>query len=94
MKLELEELRRLSASIGASPELTQAAGGNTSIKLGDTMWIKASGTWLAHALDRDIFIPIVLSRLSEGMERNDPACETCIDYIDRELNLSNLRPSV
>jgi rhamnose utilization protein RhaD (predicted bifunctional aldolase and dehydrogenase) len=94
VKSELEELRRLSASIGASPELTQAAGGNTSIKLGDTMWIKASGTWLAHALDRDIFIPIVLSRLSEGMDRNDPACETCIDYIDRELNLSNLMPSV
>jgi rhamnose utilization protein RhaD (predicted bifunctional aldolase and dehydrogenase) len=91
---ELEALRILSASIGSDIKLTQAAGGNTSVKLGDVMWIKASGTWLAHARERDIFVPIVLSRLKEGMERNDPACETCVDHIDRELNLGNLRPSV
>jgi rhamnose utilization protein RhaD (predicted bifunctional aldolase and dehydrogenase) len=92
--LELNALRRLSASIGADPALTQAAGGNTSVKRDGTMWIKASGTWLAHAGDRDIFVPIVLDRLREGMERDDPACETCVAYIDQALNTNSLRPSV
>jgi rhamnose utilization protein RhaD (predicted bifunctional aldolase and dehydrogenase) len=91
---ELDALRRLSASIGADPALTQAAGGNTSIKVDGIMWIKASGTWLAHARDRDIFVPIQLDRLREGMADDDPACETCVDYIDQTLNTNRLRPSV
>jgi rhamnose utilization protein RhaD (predicted bifunctional aldolase and dehydrogenase) len=91
---ELHALRRLSAAIGADAALTQAAGGNTSIKLDGVMWIKASGTWLAHARDRDIFVPVKVDLLRQGMERNDPACETCVDYVDQELNVSNLRPSV
>ncbi|TIT57765.1 MAG: class II aldolase, partial [Mesorhizobium sp.] len=33
---ELAALRALSASIGQNPHLTQAAGGNTSLKAGDT----------------------------------------------------------
>ena len=33
--------------------LTQRAG-NTSLKVDGTLWIKASGTWLAHAMERDI----------------------------------------
>ena len=91
---ELEALRRLSASIGADPALTQAAGGNTSVKRDGVMWIKASGTWLLHACDRDIFVPIALDRLRHGMETDDPACETCLDYIDQSLNTNDLRPSV
>jgi rhamnose utilization protein RhaD (predicted bifunctional aldolase and dehydrogenase) len=91
---ELDTLRRLSAAIGVDPALTQAAGGNTSIKLDGIMWIKASGTWLAHARDRDIFVPVKVDLLRRGMERNDPPCETCVDYVDQELNVSNLRPSV
>ena len=73
---ELDTLRRLSAAIGVDPALTQAAGGNTSIKLDGIMWIKASGTWLAHARDRDIFVPVKVDLLRRGMERNDPSCET------------------
>jgi len=91
---ELEALRRLSASIGADPALTQAAGGNTSVKRDGVMWIKASGTWLLHACDRDTFVPIALDRLRHGMETDDPACETCLDYIDQSLNTNDLRPSV
>ncbi len=44
---ELHALRRLSAGIGSDSALTQAAGGNTSLKEDGVMWIKASGTWLA-----------------------------------------------
>src|SRR5436190_6803390 len=91
---ELHALRRLSAAIGADAALTQAAGGNTSIKLDGVMWIKASGTWLAHADNRDIFVPVKLDLLRQGIDGNDPACETCVDYVDHELNIGNLRPSV
>jgi rhamnose utilization protein RhaD (predicted bifunctional aldolase and dehydrogenase) len=43
----LQELVRLSARLGADPRLIQGAGGNTSIKTGNTLWVKASGKWLA-----------------------------------------------
>jgi rhamnose utilization protein RhaD (predicted bifunctional aldolase and dehydrogenase) len=60
---ELAALRILSARIGADPTLIQAAGGNTSVKDGDVMWIKASGTLLAEALTRDLFVPVDLPRM-------------------------------
>jgi rhamnose utilization protein RhaD (predicted bifunctional aldolase and dehydrogenase) len=91
---ELDALRAFSASIGRDLALTQAAGGNTSIKIDGIMWIKASGTWLSHSLDREIFVPVQLDRLREGLARDDPACETCLDYIDQALNPTGLRPSV
>jgi len=50
---ELRELAALSARIGRDPLLTQASSGNTSIKIGGTLWIKGSGKWLARALDDD-----------------------------------------
>ena len=52
----LAELDRLSAALGRGPEQVQAAGGNTSWKEADVLWVKASGLWLADALERDIFV--------------------------------------
>jgi rhamnose utilization protein RhaD (predicted bifunctional aldolase and dehydrogenase) len=37
------------STIGRDPLLVQGAGGNVSWKEGNTLWIKASGTWLADA---------------------------------------------
>ena len=51
----LHDLARLSARIGQDPLLIQAAGGNTG-QDGGVMWIKASGTLLADALVRDVFV--------------------------------------
>ena len=60
------------ASLGSDPLLTQASGGNVSCKEGRTLWVKASGTRLADALERDIFLPVeltaVLDRLAAGLE--------------------------
>ena len=47
---ELTCLRELSARIGSDPLLTQASTGNSSIKLDDILWIKASGKWMADAI--------------------------------------------
>ena len=57
---EISALAALSARIGRDPLLAQASSGNTSIKLGQVMWIKASGKWLADADHDDIFVRIPL----------------------------------
>lgn len=48
------------AHLGKDPLLVQGAGGNISWKDGDTLWVKASGMWMAEALQKDIFVPINL----------------------------------
>jgi rhamnose utilization protein RhaD (predicted bifunctional aldolase and dehydrogenase) len=90
----LAQLRAFSARIGADPLLVQAAGGNTSIKIDGVMWIKASGTWLMHAASREIMAPVDLAALLEAAARDDPACETCEDFVRSDLNRSGLRPSI
>ena len=69
----LNDLRRMSARVGKNILLTQASGGNSSIKLGDVLWVKASGAWLADAEDKDVFLGVSLSgaraALAEGNER-------------------------
>lgn len=73
---DLQSLARLSAAVGRDVTLVQGAGGNSSVKLGEVMWVKASGTWLADAEDRAIFVPVDLAAarraIAEGRE-NIPA---------------------
>ena len=94
MMREMSALKALSARVGADPLLVQAAGGNTSLKRDGVMWIKASGTWLQHAQTRDIFVPVALDPLLAALERDDPACETCTDFVRNDLNSLGLRPSI
>ena len=88
---DLAALARLSAKIGADPLLVQAAGGNTSIKDGDVMWIKASGTRLADAKTRDIFVPVDLPRLRAGLDDPDVDADRPVQFA---LGGSGLRPSI
>ena len=53
-----DEFRELSARLGQDPLLVQGAGGNTSVKKGDVMWVKASGTQLSNAKEQDIFVKV------------------------------------
>src|SRR6266851_2859111 len=50
--VELAALAQLSARIGSDVKLVQGSGGNTSIKIGGVLWVKASGTWLAEGARR------------------------------------------
>src|SRR5664279_2041822 len=59
----LRQLSDLSARLGKDPSLVQGAGGNTSIKDEQTLWIKASGKWLSAAEDEDVFIGLDLTRV-------------------------------
>jgi rhamnose utilization protein RhaD (predicted bifunctional aldolase and dehydrogenase) len=91
---ELAALRTLSASIGQNPHLTQAAGGNTSLKAGDTLWIKASGTWLKDALAEDIMVPVAMSPLLKAVEQRDRAADQPQAFTIAALNPRGLRPSI
>lgn len=88
---DLHDLAHLSARIGADPLLIQAAGGNTSVKDGQVMWIKASGTLLADAATRDIFVPV-------GLEAMRAALAGSAAVADRPARFTlaghRLRPSI
>lgn len=91
---ERDALNRLSAAIGADRLRTQAGGGNTSIKLGDVLWIKASGCWLAEALDREIMVPVDLPRLRQALAEARPETEQGHLFTLTDLNPGGLRPSI
>jgi rhamnose utilization protein RhaD (predicted bifunctional aldolase and dehydrogenase) len=60
-QVELQALLELTERVGSNPLLTQASTGNTSIKLDGVLWIKASGKWMADAMQDDILIPLNLA---------------------------------
>ncbi|MBX3569472.1 MAG: class II aldolase [Rhizobiaceae bacterium] len=91
---EFGALRALSARIGADPALVQAAGGNTSLKIGDTLWIKASGTWLMNAMRDEIMVPVSLPPLLKAVTDIDPSAERAEVYTIAEQNPRGLRPSI
>ena len=51
------EMLSFCSEIGMNRLLVQGAGGNASWKENDTLWIKASGTWLVDAKSHNIFLP-------------------------------------
>ncbi|KQV70446.1 class II aldolase/adducin family protein [Rhizobium sp. Root1220] len=91
---EFDQFLNLSRQIGTDILKTQGAGGNTSLKRDGTMWVKASGTWLAHANDRDIMVPVRVAPLVDALRAGDPRAEKATDFVVGELNTSGLRPSI
>jgi rhamnose utilization protein RhaD (predicted bifunctional aldolase and dehydrogenase) len=72
---DLPSLAAASARIGADPLIIQGPGGNTSVKDSAVLWIKASGTNLADALTRDIFVPCDLGAMRAAMRAGDPVAD-------------------
>jgi rhamnose utilization protein RhaD (predicted bifunctional aldolase and dehydrogenase) len=91
---ERDQLLKLSARVGADPLLVQASGGNTSIKDDGVLWVKASGTWLKDALAKDIFVPVDIEPVRRGVATADPACESCLSFVRKDLATTDLRPSI
>jgi rhamnose utilization protein RhaD (predicted bifunctional aldolase and dehydrogenase) len=91
---EFRALCEASARIGADPLLVQGAGGNTSIKQGDVLWIKASGTWLKNAARDAIMVPVALPPLLAAVAEQSPKAETPQRFTIAELNPDGLRPSI
>ena len=92
---EFLNLKLISARLGADPEQVQAGGGNTSLKLGDRLIIKASGKQLRNALEEDIFLTVstadICSELeTSGVDDNELRVRT----LDSHGLPSFLRPSI
>ncbi|MFN5019097.1 class II aldolase/adducin family protein [Bradyrhizobium sp.] len=68
---DLMALREMSARVGRDMSMVQGAGGNSSLKDGDLLWVKASGTWLSDAAEKDIFVPVLLPAALEALARDD-----------------------
>lgn len=83
-----EQVKAYCAQIGSDPLLVQGAGGNVSWKDGDVLWVKASGTWLAEAEAKDIFIPVDLAHLRLDIINQD------FTSTPKVVGDSVLRPSI
>lgn len=71
----LQDLRGVSARYGSDSMHIQGAGGNSSLKVGDVMWIKASGTLLADAQDKEIFVATDLAGMRRALDSDDPVAD-------------------
>lgn len=85
-------LLNLSARVGRDPLQVQGAGGNSSLKGGGAMWVKASGTWLADAEMKDIMVPVraadLAAELAAGGEPD------AVDFVAPNGGPQGLRPSI
>jgi len=78
---DFADLRALSADFGADPMHIQGAGGNSSVKAGDVLWIKASGTMLADARTQDVFVATDLPRMQAALQAGDPRADRPADFL-------------
>ena len=86
-KLE-KEIKKFCSRIGQNPLFVQGAGGNISWKDDNTLWIKASGKWIAKAETEEIFVPVNLKTLLENLKKNNFSVKPQISI------KSLLRPSI
>ncbi|MDR1892324.1 MAG: class II aldolase/adducin family protein, partial [Oscillospiraceae bacterium] len=70
----LNQLVALSNRYGQNPELVLAGGGNTSLKEGNTLYIKGSGTSLAN-IDRSGFVKMDRALLAQMLVKEYPDLE-------------------
>ncbi|MCY4031774.1 MAG: class II aldolase/adducin family protein [Hyphomicrobiales bacterium] len=91
---EFEALIAASVRMGSNPMLVQAAGGNFSLKRNDCMWIKASGTWLAEAAQKDIMVPVDSKTIATLLTGSPAPLSDLMDFVPAAVNRSQLRPSV
>ena len=83
-----EAVKKFCTTIGSNSMLVQGAGGNISWKDGDTLWVKASGMWMADAEKNDIFVPVDLKNIKKEIAKSNYSVDI------QTLALSELRPSI
>lgn len=85
----LDGIETLSKDIGSDPYSIQGAGGNVSLKIGNILWVKASGKWLSAAKTENIFVPVDYQAL---VSSSNKSAETTLT--DFQLGQQLLRPSI
>lgn len=81
-------VNRFCAQMGQDPFWVQGAGGNVSSKDSEVMWIKASGTCLAQAMQKNIFVPVNFKKMSEALLQDE------YSFTPQVMGDSPLRPSI
>jgi rhamnose utilization protein RhaD (predicted bifunctional aldolase and dehydrogenase) len=71
MDRSFSELRNISSQIGNNIDFVQGAGGNTSLKENNTLWVKASGCWLSDSINKNIFVPVDREEVTRLIESNN-----------------------
>jgi rhamnose utilization protein RhaD (predicted bifunctional aldolase and dehydrogenase) len=83
-----QKVKRFCAQIGADPLLVQGAGGNVSWKEEESIWIKASGKWLANAETDEIFVKVDHKLLLRSLKLKD------FNVVPKVMIETDLRPSI
>lgn len=100
LKDDLDKIVALSRYYGSDPDFVLAGGGNTSVKIGDSLFIKASGVSLSDVL-RDSFVELLRDKVrdilkhefsSDPIEREEQVKNKLLE--SRKDKSSHLRPSV
>ena len=91
---DLNGLLLYSKKLGLDRMQIQAAGGNTSIKVGDTLWVKASGKWLSKADEEGFMVPMSISKINTAIELSSCTDQDITECIIPSRSLKSLRPSV
>ena len=89
MNTEIDQsLNKFCHKIGQDPLLVQGAGGNVSIKKDGILLVKASGTSLSQALEKNIFVPVDLNFMNTEFDKGN------FSFTPKTLSNSSLRPSI
>ncbi len=88
--LEFEQLKAISSQMGNDKNLIQGSGGNTSLKEGNILFVKASGKKLSQAKNENIFVPINLEDIRYKFNNHNSQDELKIIPIDNV----HLKPSI
>ena len=91
---EFTDFLEFSKEVGLDSSMVQAAGGNTSMKLGDIMWVKASGKWLMNACSEEIMVPVKTLKVRSIIKNEETNDEKLINNTISDDSNTNLRPSV
>lgn len=76
---ELKGLELISSAVGSMPDMVQGGGGNTSVKLDDTlMAVKASGFMLKQVTTKDGYVVVNYKDIKDYYDRVD--LNSWIDY--------------
>ena len=91
---EFTNFLEFSKEVGLDSSMVQAAGGNTSMKMGDTMWVKASGKWLMKACSEEIMVPVKTLKVLSIIKKEGANDDELINNTISDDSNTNLRPSV
>ena len=89
-KLYDREFLQFSHILGNDPLQVQGAGGNTSIKNENYMWVKASGKELSDSISDNIFVPVNINLIRDSVS-TDNNQDIMKAVMDKNIKL---RPSI